>query len=56
MPRDGAAYSGLGLSTSINNQENAPQIWTKAYLTQVILQLGCFLSGDSTLCQVDDRN
>lgn len=55
LPRDGANYSVLGPSASINNQDSLPRyayrpIWTWQFLHQG------YSSHDSRVCQIDKAN
>lgn len=49
LPRDGVTHSGLGLPTSINNQDSPPQ-------ANLIWVISCgSLSSNSGLCRVDGK-
>jgi hypothetical protein len=51
LPRDGTAYSGVGLPISIIAQENAPQV----NLIEAFSQLMSLFSYNSSLCQFEKK-
>lgn len=55
LPRNGTAYSRLGPSPSITNQENAPQGCLQDDLMGTFFQLSFLFSDDSNLCQLDKK-
>lgn len=55
LPRDGANYSVLGPSASINNQDSLPRDAQRPIWTWQFLHEG-YSSHDSRVCQVDKAN
>lgn len=54
VPRNGPALSGLGPSTSMNNQDNVPQMCLQTNLMESVPRPRFLLPGDSRLNHVDN--